>query len=102
MLAYGVLVSCACAPHAAQNMTTRAMPLNALVLTLFRSITSPVAAFAIENEKYRKLVYIDINVSYATESWQDTLISILFVYGRSGEHNALDPRLLSVSSRAAG
>ena len=82
------------------------MLLNALVLTLFRSITSPVAAFAIDNETSRRIVYIDINVSCATASWQDTLISILFVYGRSGEHNPSDntpdPRLLSLSSRAAG
>jgi hypothetical protein len=82
------------------------MLLNALVLGLFRSITSPLTAFAIDNETSRRIVYIDINVSCAIASWQDTLISILFVYGRSGEHNPSDntpdPRLLSLSSRAAG
>ena len=82
------------------------MLLNTLVLSLFRSIISPLTAFAIDNETSRRIVYIDINVSCAIASWQDTLISILFVYGRSGEHNPSDntpdPRLLSLSSRAAG
>jgi hypothetical protein len=45
------------------------MPLNALVLTLFRSITSPVAALAMENQTSRSAACIDINVSYATASW---------------------------------
>lgn len=75
-------------------------------LTLFRSITSPETAFVIENETPRKAVYFDINVTYAIASWQDTLISILFVYGRPGKRNPADntpdPRLLSLSSRTAG
>jgi hypothetical protein len=63
------------------------------------------AALAIQNESSRLARYIDINVPCTQAAGQDTLISILFVYGHRcepylGDHPS-SPRFLSVSSRTA-